>query len=79
MDMSCTRHRTHISVSFVFDVIKPTDAVEVGVCYLEAGDGVFPGLCQRAVDPGDNGVIDHFLSVTKVLQDVQGVPEGGGG
>lgn len=41
--------------------------------YLEAGDGRLPGLCERVVDPAHDGVIGHFLPVTKVLQDVQSV------
>lgn len=37
---------------------------------LKAGDGVFSCLAERFVDPGHDGVVGHFLSVTQVLQDV---------
>lgn len=42
---------------------------------LEAGDGVLSRLAESLVDPGHDGVIRHLLSITQVLQDVEGVPE----
>lgn len=42
---------------------------------LEAGDGVFSTLPESLVDPGHDGFICHLLSVTKLLQDVESVPE----
>lgn len=42
---------------------------------LEAGDGVLPGLLERLVDPGHDGVVGHLLPVAQLLQDVEGVPE----
>lgn len=46
-----------------------------GVGHLEAGDGVFSSLCEGLVDPTHDGVVGHFLPVSKLLQDVQGVSE----
>lgn len=46
-----------------------------GVGHLEAGDGVFSSLCEGLVDPTHDGVVGHFLPVSELLQDVQGVSE----
>lgn len=43
--------------------------------YLESRDGAFASLCECIVDPGDDGVIIHLLPITKLLQNVQCVPE----
>lgn len=43
--------------------------------YLKAGDGAFSSICECSVDPGDDGVIHHFLSVAQILQDVECVSE----
>lgn len=62
---------------------KPTGGVDSVVseeraelwAYLEAGDGSFASLNQHFIDPGHDGVVSHFLSITELLQDVQGVSE----